>query len=97
VPGPLAVAVLVAPAGGGVGAFQDVAVEVGGPEQLELRAGKDQRERIDPGVLLGPGLLDARRELVGERVAGGCAPRMLMDEAEQWLLARGLPEGQSAA
>ena len=76
VPGPPAVAGAVAPADGGVGALEDVAVEVGGPGQLEVRAGEDQPERVDPGVLLGAGLLDAGGELIGERVAGGCAPRV---------------------
>jgi hypothetical protein len=42
VPGPPAVAGGVTPAGRGVGALEDVAVEVGRPAQLELRAREDQ-------------------------------------------------------
>src|SRR5438067_13739795 len=38
VPGPVAVAVLVAPPGGPVGGGQDAAVEVGGPPVRETRA-----------------------------------------------------------
>ena len=48
VPGPPTLAGAVTPAGHGVGALEDVAVEVGGPAQLELRAGEDQAEGLSP-------------------------------------------------
>ena len=59
VPGPGAVAVLVAPSGCLVGGSQDAAVEIGGPPVPEPRAGEDQPERVAAGVLLGAGLPDA--------------------------------------
>ena len=73
VPCPGAVAVLVAPSGGQVGALQDVAVEVGGPPVLSGRGGDDQPERVGAGLLLSAGLLDAVGEPGGERVAAGVA------------------------
>ena len=56
VPGPGAVAVLVAPAGQVVGGGQDAAVEVGGPPPGAAGGGEQQPERVGAGVLLGPGL-----------------------------------------
>ncbi len=70
VPGPRAVAVGVPPAGGQVGALEDVAAEVGRPPVLALRGGEDQPERVGAGLLLGAGLLDPGGEPLGERVAG---------------------------
>lgn len=71
VPGPGAVPVLVAPAGGVVGGVEDVAVEVGGAPVLVPGAGEDQAEGVDPGGLLGAGGLGAGGEAGGEGVAVG--------------------------
>src|SRR5690349_20235016 len=73
VPGPASVAVLVAPAGLVVGGGQDAAVEIGGPPPDAARGREQQPRRVGPGVLLGPGLLEAGGELLGERVALGGA------------------------
>src|SRR5690348_17141086 len=70
VPGPGAVAAGVAPAGGVVGGGQDAAVEVGGPPPGAAGGGKQQPQRVGPGVLLGAGLLDAGGDHLGQRVAG---------------------------
>jgi hypothetical protein len=68
VPGPVADAAGVAPAGCPVGGSQDAAVEVGGPPVPAARAGEDQPERVDAGLLLGAGLLDPGGEPVRQRV-----------------------------
>jgi hypothetical protein len=71
VPGPSAVTRVVTPSGRGVGALEDVTVEVARPPQLELRGREDQPERVDPGGLLGASALDAGGEPLGEREPGG--------------------------
>src|SRR5579864_3736941 len=76
VPCPPTVAVAVAPASCGVGMLEDVAVEVGGPQQLELGGGEDQPGRVDTGGLFGADLLDAGGEPLGEGVPGGGEARV---------------------
>ena len=76
VPGPVAVAIGVAPADLQVGVFEDVAVEVRGPPVLPLRGREDQPQRVAAGILLRADLLDAGGEPLGQRVAGRGAARI---------------------
>ena len=70
VPGPVAVAIGIAPADLQVGVFEDVAVEVGGPPVLAVRGREDQPQRVTAGILLRTRLLNADGEPLGQRVAG---------------------------
>src|SRR6185437_6683018 len=75
-PGPVALAVCVAPACGEVGGLEDLAVEVGGTPVPACWRGKDEAKRVGAGLLLGACLLDAGGEPGREGVAAGCALRV---------------------
>jgi hypothetical protein len=69
VPGPVAVAVRVAPSGRQVGGLEDLAAVVGGPPVLPRPGGEDQAQRVGAGGFLGAGLLEAGGKPFGQRVA----------------------------
>jgi hypothetical protein len=75
-PGPGVVAAGVAPPCVQVGRCQGAAVEVGGPPVPAAGGGEHQPEGVGAGVLLGPGLLGAGRDLPGQRVALRSADRV---------------------